>query len=555
MHARRTRALEEFACTPFLQIALRTTRAPRTLATPLTGNCDQSLVVCTPRNCATVECVVGTGCVYTNITCPSSFCTIGQCSATTGQCSEVPDTSLACQCTNVATACTATSNFCFSAGCYKSLSDCLTIADSANQAACNTSIAGNTRFCYSAPKNACPADACNTYTCNPTTSQCDIASTTSCPNTNICLQTSCDKTRGCFSVNSTAPNLCNDQNICTQDSCDVNTGSCVNTRIVSATCAQCTNTTCPATTDLCNPISCISNCASPGVVNVTACTASVAAVGTYCQTLDIQATQCTPRNDACSTFNCNPANGQCVATLRNCPAPNNCTVSVCSVATGGCVNSDRCLGAVIPDRCRAPRCISGGQFPNGFTCDDPSAPLRNCSDYFCSATNVTRQILLGPAADQFLQQYASLSPRCVPRVCTVDSCDPSVGCVNLAVSCSVNQSSCNATLGCFEIGNAQNFAPGFCQEQLIQSLVDFCGVCKGDNAACFFAAVNSAAVAGGIAGGVIAAIVIAAIIAALLAFFLSKKGYDYYQAQSQLNSAALQNNPAFQDHRHQGTMA
>ena len=84
--------------------------------------------------------------------------------------------------------------------------------------------------------------------------------------------------------------------------------------------------------------------------------------------------------------------------------------------------------------------------------------------------------------------------------------------------------------------------------------MDFCGICKGDNAACFFAAINSAAVAGGIAGGVIAAIVIAAIIAALLAFFLSKKGYDYYQAQSQLNSAGLQNNPAFQESKYQGRM-
>ncbi len=35
----------------------------------------------------------------------------------------------------------------------------------------------------------------------------------------------------------------------------------------------------------------------------------------------------------------------------------------------------------------------------------------------------------------------------------------------------------------------------------------------------------------------------------------AKKGYDYYQAQSQLNSAALQNNPAFQDNRNQGVMA
>ena len=36
--------------------------------------------------------------------------------------------------------------------------------------------------------------------------------------------------------------------------------------------------------------------------------------------------------------------------------------------------------------------------------------------------------------------------------------------------------------------------------------------------------------------------------------FLSKKGYDYYQAQSDLSSAGMHNNPAFQDNAHQGEM-
>lgn len=45
------------------------------------------------------------------------------------------------------------------------------------------------------------------------------------------------------------------------------------------------------------------------------------------------------------------------------------------------------------------------------------------------------------------------------------------------------------------------------------------------------------------------------IASALLSMWTSKKGYDHYQALSDFSSARLQNNPAFQDHRHQGTMA
>ena len=43
-------------------------------------------------------------------------------------------------------------------------------------------------------------------------------------------------------------------------------------------------------------------------------------------------------------------------------------------------------------------------------------------------------------------------------------------------------------------------------------------------------------------------------LASAQALYASKKGYDYYQAHSQLNSARLNNNPAFQESKHQGTM-
>jgi hypothetical protein len=50
----------------------------------------------------------------------------------------------------------------------------------------------------------------------------------------------------------------------------------------------------------------------------------------------------------------------------------------------------------------------------------------------------------------------------------------------------------------------------------VQSLIDFCGKCLGNNIDCFFSSVNTAAQAGAISGGVVAGVTIAAIIAALL---------------------------------------
>jgi hypothetical protein len=58
----------------------------------------------------------------------------------------------------------------------------------------------------------------------------------------------------------------------------------------------------------------------------------------------------------------------------------------------------------------------------------------------------------------------------------------------------------------------------------------------------------------GIAAGVIAGIVVAAVVAALLAAFLSKKGYDYYQAQSALQSTGAQSNPAYTQNQAEGRM-
>jgi hypothetical protein len=59
---------------------------------------------------------------------------------------------------------------------------------------------------------------------------------------------------------------------------------------------------------------------------------------------------------------------------------------------------------------------------------------------------------------------------------------------------------------------------------------------------------------GAIVGGVIAGVVVAAIVAAALIFFLSCKGYAYYQAQSGISAAGAQNNAAYMNKNDAGEM-
>jgi hypothetical protein len=234
-------------------------------------------------------------------------------------------------------------------------------------------------------------------------------------------------------------------------------------------------------------------------------------------------------------------------------------VGSCSVSAGACVSSDPCLGVSVGGSpCLRGACQLNASLASGYQCFGPASPPRDCTDYLCKATGVQSQVVVGSALrDQFLTQYASKSPSCSTIQCTVDFCDSSTsaGCVNQPLRCSVPASQpCNASIGCYEVGNQYGYTPGVCLTVTVASLIDFCGTCLGDNTECFFNSLNNAAIAGGIAGGAVAGIVVACVIAALIAAFLSKKGYDFYQAQSALNSAGLHHNPAFQTNQNQGEM-
>merc|ERR1711916_401130 len=86
----------------------------------------------------------------------------------------------------------------------------------------------------------------------------------------------------------------------------------------------------------------------------------------------------------------------------------------------------------------------------------------------------------------------------------------------------------------------------------ISSLFDFCGNCLGDNTDCFFSSLIDTESIAGISAGVAAGIAVAAVVCALIVAWFSKKGYDFYKAQSDTAAASMTNNPYFTQNANAG---
>ncbi len=463
--------------------------------------------------------------------------------------------------------------------------------------------------CTLVPKTCPASDGCNSFRCNSSNAgKCEAFSVKNCDDGNRCTVDSC--TAGvCSNVAATATQL---QAICPVGSCQ--TATCVNNVCtVTGVCDPadpCLTNACASVVSSCSSVVCISKAtanasawdcqdipATAGSTERADCVAALSGnparycynnptpgacpASTMCDTYSCVSgacrqtqTVCNPRN-SCETASCDPVRG-CVFQPIACPVNDSCTTYSCSagvcvaspvvcggvvdkcrpkrcVVPSGCVEFDPCLGAPSADPCKQSVCQLAPSNANGYTCNSSSALAVDCRDFTCRAAGVPARVVVSVGArDAFLAAYGTVTPVCDELQCTVDTCDASTGCVNTPSLCAAT--GCNATLGCFETNNADNYTPGVCQFTVVQSLIDFCGVCLGDFTTCFFASVSAAATAGGIAGGVVAGIVVGAVIAALLAAFLSKKSYDYYQAKSSMSSTGLNNNPAFKADNNIGTM-
>merc|ERR1711991_323297 len=228
---------------------------------------------------------------------------------------------------------------------------------------------------------------------------------------------------------------------------------------------------------------------------------------------------------------CNATTG-CIYTPITCNDNNNCTQDV--LTPGGCVYNPISCNDGNP--CTTDSCVAGsGCQYLPFNCSGVST----CFEYECQPANLTNQpecVLVRPRDCDDLDS------------CTTDSCIEGIGCRHLNITCYAT-TECDFPVGCIGTGPVPE-----CITANITSLFDFCGVCKGDNTECFFSSVIGTPAIAGISAGVAAGIAVAAVIAALIVAFLSKKGYDYYKAQSDSAAAGLHLNPYFQENTLSGDM-
>ncbi len=288
-------------------------------------------------------------------------------------------------------------------------------------------------------------------------------------------------------------------------------------------------------------------CSSPGV-NTCACP-TCAPTNCVVNQCDNAAIGCvsSPKvcndNNACTDDSCDAATGNCLFT----PFPaSKCGggTSVC-VPSVGCVTPPSCPSGTCANMpCYTQTCVNGACVPNspGTVCDDGNACTTDTCDavkgcvytpYSCPQTSACFATTCVPGSGtQPNCRVGSASASCSDNnACTDDSCVDPTGCVFTNYTCSASTVPCSFQSGCDGLGLAQ---PN----------------CLIANYSC---GLSAAAVAGISVGAAVGA-ALAAVAAVLIALFLSKKGYDYYQAQNSLSNRALQNNAAYQENPMQGEM-
>lgn len=541
----------------------------------VTQACVHSAISCSDSSaCTSDSCNPGSGCVYTPIQCSDgNACTVDSCAPATG-------------CTHTPLVCTSGSA-CVTTSCSTSSGCIYTPVSCTDSDACTSDSCNPQSGCVHTPITCTSPDLCHTSSCS-SSSGCIYTPVPCADDGNICTSDACSPATGtCVHSTIAGCSLCGVPATCagvTPNGCQIK--SCLESGTTAATLAL-AHTECDA----------IVNYVSP-TYSATACKTALATFSpptAYCFLQDVSAslcpsTTCVPNTcsgagvcnpiplncadadpctvdacvnpggcthtpivciaDACNTNSCN-ASGVCNPQPISCDDANPCTVDTCVVAGGvGCVHTPIvCTG----DACNTNSCVGGQCVPVPIVCDDKQ-PCTSDSCSIASGGCIYTPVVCEQVASCFptsCQSDGALpvpSPVCVTSTvqtpcpvantpCVTQECRQGVGCVAVNKTCS-STTDCNFPVGC-------DAATGTCLLKNITSLIDFCGVCLGDSASCFFSSVYPVSNIAVITGGAIAGIVIACIIAAALFFWLSKKGYDYYKAQGDLSSHGMKNNPAF----------
>ena len=348
--------------------------------------------------------------------------------------------------------------------------------------------------CVGTPKQCDDGNVCDgAETCDPSSGACVSGVALACGDGNPCTDDACDPVVGCTHANNAAS--CDDGDACTLgDTCsggfcqagtpkDCPTGQvCVAGACSEQLCGSAAD--CPDDGDACN--------------GVTHCDAALGCVTT-------PAVACEDDTVCNGVATCNPATGACIAgTPLDCDDADPCTVDSCDAVTG-CHNEaiagcEPCASAATcddGDPCTADACTDGvcahaaidGCCTLDAQCDDGDvcSGTEHCDLQSHQCQDGT-PIGDGPAAgcgDACHPAAACTGGHCVVgdgvtcddgQLCTVDACDPDVGCIATAVpGCCAATADCNDHDPC--TSDACNLDSNTCTHEPVS---DVCMPCAAD---------------------------------------------------------------------------
>jgi hypothetical protein len=523
---------------------------------PILG-CQHPAVVCEDNNLCTQNlCDQKSGCYYPVIPCvDTNACTDDICTAAGG-------------CTHPSTNCD-DSNPCTSDGC-----------DPANG-------------CSHAPNDMCnDNNACTNDYCNAVTGACTHTNVT-CVASDECHVSVCHVVVGCRDL----VKNCDDSDICTADSCD-NAMGCVYRNISCSACKK-LNLTCnsPPGGDLCLIGHCVDN--------------STDGTSAFCQYVDkrqIPAYQCNSGN-ACIIDSCNPLTGLCSSTPRTTPHVS-CVINICNPSTGFFDSSP--VNCTSPDPCNPITCLNDECVQSSF-CQEQNCTTTSCSVVDGAAVCAHDRISCFAGSYCFDDSCNDTDGKCYHtpkdcndgKICTIDSCDPAVGCTHVNDTCDdgdvcttdtcLSTSGCHHTFKCNDslwctedmcttagvcINTPRSCSEVYhsyeaekdcyqaycteayhCKRRIIPgAFTNPCGGCtkrfatsSERNSKSCVGALKWPQFAGALAGGIIAAIVIGALIgAAILGTLASAATYKLYQLAQKGKDLAAHDNPTYKAGDHEG---
>ena len=436
--------------------------------------CDKNTCVINPTTIVTCDSSGDTSCQENQCTGKTGKCAVASvnegkpCDADGSVCT-ANDKCVAGKCAAGATVSCDDKNVCTDDSCDK-VKGCLNGANTAgcdaDNNACTVSDTCKDKTCLAGPKKPCDdKNACTVDSCDAKTGDCIYNAVPqegkACDaDGSVCTANDFCKAGVCFAG---PTSTCDDGNVCTDDGCDKLTGCTAgpNTKACDADGNACTQG------DTCKAKSCVSGtlkvCDDGKACTVDSCETKTGTCVFDSATLqgkgcDADGSVCTV-GDACAAGDCK------AGAARACDDGNSCTDDSCDKVKG-CVNAADTAGCdadgnacTVNDTCKAKSCIAGPL----KTCDDgTTCTVDSCDTKTAACTNnpLPQENKVCDADGSVCTVADSCkSGVCTPgsvkvcddsNVCTNDSCDKSLGCINTAntAGCDADSNLCTVSDAC-----------------------------------------------------------------------------------------------------------